>query len=446
MQYQAPPGPAELPLFGSAVEYAEDPLGFMAETARRYGDVARFELGGREVYLLTDPEAIGRVLVSNEENYRKPDSVDRPAGELLGSGLLTSEGEHWREQRGRMQPAFYRDKVAGYAPAMVERTEDLLESWHDGQRLDVHRDMAELTLHIVVDALFGADLAGMERAVGEALQVAGEQFRPNPVLMALPDGVPTPGERRYQRAIADLERVLRDVLRQHERGADVEDGEDDETLLSILTRVRDAGLIDGEQVRDELMTMLLAGHDTTALSLTYAWYLLSKHPERERRFHDELDRVLDGAAPTAEDVPDLAYTQQVVKESMRLYPPVYSLFRESNEADTLGGYHVPADTLLFLPQWVVHRDPRFYDAPQEFRPERWTPEFEAELPTYAYFPFGGGPRRCIGNEFATMEATLVLATVGSRYALDLVDDGPLDLAPSLTVHPENPVEVTVHER
>ncbi len=216
-------------------------------------------------------------------------------------------------------------------------------------------------------------------------------------------------------------------------------------LLGTLLGERDAGNLADESVRNEMMTMLLAGHDTTALTLTYAWYLLSKHPDAHEKFHDELDSTFDGT-PTVADLAELEYLDKIVMEAMRLYPPAYVVYRQANDADDLAGFHVPGDTVVSAPQWVVHHDERFFPDPWEFRPERWTDEFRRELPQFAYFPFGGGPRKCIGDGFAMREAKLVLATLGKRFAFDLVSDAPLTLVPLVTLHPENPVEVTVTAR
>ncbi len=439
MANRVPSGPEGVPFLGSSLHYADDPLGFMERVAEEYGDVARIDVYNQEVYQVTDPEAIRRVLVTNAGNYHKPSlGGDEGLGGLLGDGLLTSNGEHWQRQRKVMQPSFYGDKLNEYADVIVRDTEDLADSWHDGEHVDIHREMSLLTLRIVVESLLGARIDGMERTIRDALLEVGERFQPGPQGF-VPEEMPTPRNVRYRRSVEILNRILREVRRQHDvRGAD-------DDLLGVLLGEQEDGRLDDEQIRNEMMTMLLAGHDTTALTLTYAWYLLSKHPEAKRMFHDELDSTFDGS-PTVADLGELEFLEQIVLETMRLYPPAYVIYRQAEEVDELAGFHVPAETVVATPQWVVHRDDRFFDAPEEFRPERWTSEFQRELPEFAYFPFGGGPRKCIGDGFAMREAKLVLASLGRRFDFELVSDAPLSLVPLVTIHPENPVEMTVRAR
>lgn len=439
MANRVPSGPKGIPILGSSLQYADDPLGFMEHVAHEYGDVARIDVYGTEVYQVTDPAAIRRVLVTNAANYRKPNlGGDEGLGGLLGDGLLTSDGHHWQRQRKTMQPSFYGAELDEYGDIIVRDTVELADSLVDGEHTDIHVEMSELTLRIVVESLLGARIDGMERAIREALLEVGERFQPGPQGF-VPEEVPTPRNVRYRRAVEKLDRILREIRRQH----DYSGGESD--LLGVLLDREEAGDLDAESVRNEMMTMLLAGHDTTALTLTYAWYLLSKHPEVAARFHDELDSVVDGT-PTVTDLADLDYLDKIVAEAMRLYPPAYVIYRQTATADELAGFHVPADTIVSAPQWVVHHDERFFPNPWEFRPERWTDEFRRELPPFAYFPFGGGPRKCIGDGFAMREAKLVLATLGTRFAFDLVSSAPLSLVPLVTLHPENPVEVTVRAR
>ncbi|MFH5799808.1 cytochrome P450 [Haladaptatus sp. CMAA 1911] len=439
MANRVPSGPEGVPILGSSLQYADDPLGFMERVAREYGDVARIDVYGTEVYQVTDPEAIRRVLVTNAANYRKPNlGGDEGLGGLLGDGLLTSDGHHWQRQRKTMQPSFYGAKLDEYGNIIVRDTIELADSFVDGEHTDIHAEMSELTLKIVVESLLGVRIDGMERAIRDALVEVGERFQPGPQGF-VPEEVPTPRNVRYRRAVEKLDRILREIRRQHDYTGDEDD------LLGVLFDREEVGDLDAESVRNEMMTMLLAGHDTTALTLTYAWYLLSKHLEVAARFHDELDSVVDGT-PTVADLAHLDYLDKIVTEAMRLYPPAYVVYRQTVAADELAGFHVPADTIVSTPQWVVHHDERYFDDPWEFRPERWTDEFRRELPPFAYFPFGGGPRKCIGDGFAMREAKLVLATLGKRFAFDLVSSAPLSLVPLVTLHPENPVEVTVRAR
>ena len=442
-------GPSGLPVVGSALDYAADPLGFMEECARYYGDCVRFQTTNGEVRLLTDPEAIEHVLAKRSDNYVKPDFGGEGLDGLLGDGLLTSEGERWAEQRKRIQPAFFRPMLDQYAETMVADARELAEAWTDSERVDIDEAMSQLTLRIIVETVLGTELGGMERAISDALVDVSRRFRADEVRSLVPKSVPTPRNLKYRRGERRLERIVRDIIRQHERASDTPAGDEASggDMLSLLLSARDAGAdINDETLRDQVLTMLLAGHDTTALTLVFSWYLLSEHPDVERRFHAELDEVLDDRDPTAADAADLDYTEQVAKEAMRLYPPAYTIYREAVEDDSVAGYHVPGGSLVSMPQWVVHRDPRWWDDPDTFRPERWADESSADRPEYAYYPFGGGPRKCIGGAFAMREAKLVLATLGRRYSLRYLGDGPPKLTPMVTLHPEPPVEFELRAR
>ena len=301
----------------------------------------------------------------------------------------------------------------------------------------------------------------MEREISDALIDVGQRFRSDDLRTLVPEEIPTPRNVKYRLGERRLERIVRDIVRQTERGRSGEgsgaEGGTDGNVIDLLFEAREAGAteIDDELLRDEVLTMLLAGHDTTALTLTYSWYLLSEHPDVRRTFHEELDSVLGDRDPTAADADELDYTEQVVKEAMRLYPPVYTVYREAREDDSVEGFHLSAGRIISMPQWVVHRDPRWWNRPEEFRPERWDDEAgdggdeedaDPDRPDYAYYPFGGGPRRCIGETFAMREAKLVLATIGRRFELDYAGWDEPDLVPMVTLHPEPPVEFDVRAR
>ncbi|WP_049985558.1 cytochrome P450 [Halobellus rufus] len=460
-----PPGPAGVPVFGNSRQYARDPFTFLASVEAAYGDVAQFDLGPLETYLLGNPRDIERVLVTDAAKYSKPDFQDDAIGTLLGDGLLLSEGETWRRQRQLAQPAFAPDRIAAMGDVIARHTEGMLADWEDGDVRDVHLDMARVTVRIIVEAMFGSRLTDEQtRRVQENLEPLGRRFEPNPARFLVPDWVPTRENRAYHDSVEILEGIIDDVVAERlgtERdpaadpahdapvgmAADSAAGNDEPMdLLSILLRARERGEQTQKQLRDELMTMLLAGHDTTALTLTYAWYLLSEHPTAEDRLHEELAEVCGDDPPTAADVRDLDYLERVIQESMRLYPPVYVIFREPKIDVELGGYRVPEGSAVMLSQWATHRSERWYDDPEAFDPDRWLPERRAERPRFAYFPFGGGPRHCIGKHLSMLEAKLILGTVAQRYELDYVGDGPLELRGSLTMHPADPMEMRLRAR
>ena len=433
-----PPGPPDLPLVGATPYYARDPFRFMTDVRDAYGDAAAFRLGRQRTYMFTTPAAVERVLVDDADAFSKPDFQTDAMEELLGQGLLLSEGTFWKEMRQLTQPAFSPGRIAELTEMMAERAAALTERWRPGEVRDVEAEMARVTVEIIVDAMFGAELGpARTRIVQENLEPLGRRFEPDPKRAVVPDWAPTPGNREYRAAVENLETVIDEIVAERRR----DDGDGDD-LLSILLDAREAGEIADRQIRDELMTMLLAGHDTTALALTYAWYLLADHPEAERRVHEEVDRVVDGR-PTFADVRELTYVRRVLDESLRLYPPVYAMFRQAERDVELGGYELPARSLVMLPQWAIHRDPRYFDDPEAFRPERWA---DPDHPTYAYFPFGAGPRSCIGKLFSLTEATILLATIAGEYRLERVDDGALELRGSLTMHPADGVEMKIKER
>ncbi|UPV76830.1 cytochrome P450 (plasmid) [Halorussus limi] len=442
----SPPGPRGEPLFGSSRRYARDPFRFLSALEEAYGDVVQFDLGPLNTYLLTDPADVERVLVSEAEKFRKPDFQSDALGDLLGKGLLLSEGQTWRDQRQLANPAFDARRLMGFADDIVAHNDDLLADWADGAVVDVEQDMTQVTLAVIVDLMLGTDLNDERvRTIREALLPLGARFEPDPVRFAAPQWLPMPGDSEYRNAVGTMESVIDDIVAER-RGthgdADTDEGPDD--LLSILLRAQDRGEQSDRQIRDEVMTMLLAGHDTTALTLTYTWYLLSQHPDAERRVHEEVAEVLGDDPPTMTDVGDLTYVEQVVDEAMRLYPPVYAMFREATEPVELGGYRIPEDAAIMLSQWAMHRSDRYWENPDAFDPDRWTRD--ADRPRFAYFPFGGGPRHCIGKHLAKLEAKLILTRTAQQYRLEYTRDDEPELWPTLTMHPRNGMPMRVHER
>ncbi|MXR42336.1 cytochrome P450 [Halobaculum sp. WSA2] len=447
---EAAPGPDGLPFLGSFLENRRDFFAFRDRVAAEHGGVARYEILGQDVFLLTDPDAIRRVLVTENERYVKGELFQQQLRPVLGNGLLNSEGDFWRRQRHLIQPAFTPDRIAGYADMMVGVTERTSGRWRDGEVRDVHRDMMGLTLDIVARALMGVDIRDRTPAIGGALDTVMEQSAGGSLLDLLPPSVPTPGREKLREAVASLDRIVDELVEEKRRALrDGEIGPDADVVSALLTAEDDDGeRMAAEQVRDEVKTLLLAGHETTALSLTFTLHLLARHPEIEQRLLDELETELGDEPAGFDTVRDLKYLDKVVTESMRLLPPVHGILREPTEDVELGGYRVPEGTPLAISQWIVHRDSDHYDDPLAFRPERWTDDMERELHPLAYFPFSSGPRRCVGDRFALLEAKLILATLLRRFAFEVVDPVDLEanLEASITTRPTGPVRMRLHER
>ncbi len=440
-----PPGPKGRLLTGNLLDYTRDHLGFLTRCARRYGDVVGLRFVNVHVYLLNHPDHVEYVLVRNNRNFVKSRGERISLG-FLGNGLLTSEGSFWRRQRRLAQPAFHRERIAAYGGVMVERAGRMVAGWRSGEVRDVHEDMGRLTLEIVARTLFGVPLRPAEfEEVGDALATISRRFTGRGgVFFQVPEKVPTPGNLRMRRAIRRLDALIYGIIRDRRAS-----GEDAGDLLSMLLAVRDEETGEGmtdEQLRDEAMTVFLAGHETTANALSWTWRLLAEHPEVESRLFEELREVLADRSPAVEDLPQLRYTDMVVKESMRLYPPAWAFGREALADCEIGGYHVPAGTQLIMSQWVMHRDPRYYEEPGEFRPERWGDGSAEQLPKYAYFPFGGGPRLCIGQSFAKMETVLLLATIARKFRLHPAPGERVTPQPSITLRPKNGMRMVLERR
>ncbi|NHN60412.1 MULTISPECIES: cytochrome P450 [Halorussus] len=434
---RTPPGPRGLPLLGNTHQWARDPCSFRERCAEQYGRVVNYEIIGWDAYMLTDPADVKRVL-EDRETFPKHRESDDQLREVLGDGLIVSEGDRWERQREAIQPAFYMSHIERYADIMVSRTEDTTDRWRDGGTVDLRSEMMRTTLEILVEAMFGEDIDLEARGIYDAVEAMQEPLRPRnqPVTFLAPDWAPVPFLRRADRALDHLEAQVYDILDERRR---TDTNRDD--LLAMLLGA-DAEM-DDEQIRDEMLTFLFAGHETTALALTFIWDLLSRNPEVEARLGDEIAAVVDGR-PTIEDVFAFEYAEAVVKEALRLYPPAHEIRREPAEDVLIGDYRIPAGSLLVLPTWVLHRDERFWDDPDEFRPERFVTD-DADRPEYAYVPFGGGPRRCIGQQFAMTEAQLVLATMAREWTVDR-NYGDLDLSAAVTLQPKGEVPVTTERR
>ena len=424
------PGPPGRWGLRNLASFARDQLGLLRHVADEYGDVARLELLGKTYFLVSHPDDVEAVLVKHARVMLR-DGHSVILERALGKGLLTSEGDLWKHQRKLMAQAFVPRRIQSYGAAMASVTAAGLGSWRDGAAINLHQEMSRLTMEVVADVLFGSGLTPADiELVRDSMETVNEFFANSPeAITLLPAWVPTPRNRRVTAAVARLDELIFRIIARRRAGEARED------LLGTLLAAQDddGARMSDRQLRDEAMTLFLAGHETTALALAHTLYLLSTHPEVERRLHAELASVLGDRLPTADDVRSLPYAERVLKESMRLYPPAWTTGREATEDVEVGGYHIPKGAQILASQWVVHHDPRWFPNPEGFDPDRWAPERAKDLPRYAYFPFGGGPRVCIGNRFAMLEATLMLAVIVSRWRLDLLPGQRLELKPSVTL-------------
>ena len=432
---------------GHLPDFADDTLGFFERCARDYGDVVRFRIVRWEAWLLAHPDHVRHVLVHASDRVIKHSFFWRHVRRIFGRGLLTNEGASWLHQRRLVQPAFRHDRIATYGRTMVARTLDRIDAWEPGGTIHVRDEMTSLTFRIVAETLFDAEVEEEIERIREAFDVGVEEvarrFRrpvripdwvPTPTNLAIrrvPDWVPTPGNLRYSWAVRRMDRLIARIVAEHR-----EDGIEGDDLLSVLMRARDAEgrAMSDEQLRDETITMLLAGHETTALALTWTLWLLASHPDQDRDVAEELAGELGDRPPEPDDLERLTRLRRAIDESLRLFPPAYSFGRETTAEVEIGEWRAPAGTTLFVFPWILHRDPRFFPDPLAFRPDRWTESFVADLHPQAYIPFGAGPRHCIGHGFARMELGLILATILQRYRL-VWDARPPEPFTSITLRP-----------
>jgi cytochrome P450 len=433
-----PPGPRGHVLFGHARELQHDALNFYLRLARDFGDVARIRLLSNTAYVVSHPNGIRQVLQKNHLNYDRNVITYKPLRPFLGNGLSLSEGTLWRQQRRLMQPAFHRQRLANLATQMTTAADALLKRWerrtNQDEPLDIHEEMMRVTLCIAGMTLFGLDLSDEHNPVGRAFQsmvqaLADFVFFPFPPL-----SIPTPRNRRIQAALQTLNTLVRDLVCQR-REQHIDTGD----LLSMLLLARDeeGRGMDDQQLRDEIISLLFAGHETTATTLTWAWYLLSEHPESQRHLWEELDTILQGEYPTVEQLSQLRYTRMVLDETLRLYPPAFALVRRARADDTICGYRIPARHEVWTNIYAVHRHPEYWEQPEVFDPERFSPEHQASGVNRAYFPFGGGPHLCIGNSFALLEGQLLLTMIAQRYQVQLVSGQRVEPVSMLTVRPRH---------
>lgn len=438
-----PPGPKGKWISGALPEFVSHRLDFLVDVAREFGDVATFRIGPRRIFLISNPDLIEQVLVTDAKHYIKHFGA-RAYKPVLGNGLVTSDGDFWLRQRRLSQPAFAKGRVVSYAPLMAELTERMLARWRSGDLIDVHYEFSALTSAIALKTLFDLDDAGDRERFAETLRLAFDLMSARiRSTVRIPAWFPTPANLRLQRAAAELFAVVDGFIAQGR--ARKAPGDD---LLSrlVLAQDDDGTRMTDRQLRDEMMTLYLAGHETTALTLSWSWYLISRHPRVEEKLLAEWQRVLGGRAPSPDDLPNMPYTDAVITEAMRVYPPVYLIGREATTELEIGGYQVKQGYTIFMSQWVNHRDPRYFPEPEEFRPERWEDGLAKRIPKYAYYPFGGGPRVCIGNTFALMEAAILLAAVGQQFRFTVMPDAVVELNPQITLLPKFGIPATLQRR
>lgn len=443
MSRKLPPGPPGRPFFGNLPDFTRDALAYFVES-RDYGDVVLLRFGPFKGFLVYSPELVHRVLVTDAEHYYKTTGVKRSMEMLIGQGLFTNDGDSWKRQRRLVQPAFHTRRIGAYGQTMVDFTEAMLAEWQDGNTVDVEAAMTGLTMKIIARTLFDASLDDTAR-IGEAITVALKEVddRLNRLIL-LPDWAPTQSNRILKDAVKQLNVIIQGFI--EDRRAS---GEDKGDLLSMLLLARDEdtdGVMTDQQVRDEAMTLFGAGHETTSHALAWVWAALAENPAAEARLHAELAEVLGGRAPALDDLPRLKYTEQVIKEAMRLYPPAWITTREATKDIDLGGYLVRKGEVVVLPFYAIFRDPRYFADPLRFDPDRFSAEREKDIPKYAYVPFGGGPRVCIGNAFAMMEARLILATMAQRFRLAVAPGQVVEPQRMFTLRFKYGLKMVAHER
>ena len=446
-----PPGPTYILPYRLVRKFLHDPLKLLTDISHTYGDIAHFKFGSQNVYLLNNPDYIEDVLVTNYKKFIKSRGL-QVSKRLLGNGLVTSEGEYHDLQRHLIQPTFYPKRIKSYSDMMIKQANDMCNSWHDGAILDIHKEMTKLTLAIICKTVLGYDIDPEHDEVGDALLTCMKYF--NRLLMPfgeLIEKIPLlPINKGFQKAKKDLDSIVYSIIKEHRKKLDKgDDKESHDDLLLTLLQAQDEeagiGRMTDEQLRDEVMTIFLAGHETTANALTWTYYLLSENPLIETRLQEELYSIFGNSRTpiTVDDVPKLQYTEKVLTESMRLFPPAWALGRQAIDDYKVGGYSVPKGSIILMSQYVMHRDPRYFPEPDRFYPDRWTEEFRKQLPRFSYFPFGGGIRGCIGEPFAWLEGILLIATICRQWRLKHVPSHKVELKPLITLRPKYGMQMKI---
>ena len=443
--YKTIPGPRGLPILGVMPEMVSDMLGLFTKMAREFGGIAQFKLLNSTYFLITNPDYVKYILQDNSKNYIRGRSVET-GRVLLGNGLPLIDGDFWLRERRLLQPAFHRERLAVLTSTAANVIDSFIQNWEQsaqkGQPLDVDEEMMRLTLTVIIKSMFSADIDDKIQSLSHAFNVASKfMLWRSQQMWAPPLSVPIPRNVEYNRAFQVLNDTIYPLITEARKNP-----KDD--LLGMLLAMREEETGEGmtdQQARDEVVTIFFAGHETTAASLAWAFYLLSEHPEVEERVRDELKTVLNGRIPTSADLPKLAYTQRVIQEVLRLYPAAYLFAREAVTEDVIDGYPIPPKTLIFITPFITHRDPNYWPDPERFDPDRFAPEPVSSRPRHIYYPFGEGPHVCIGNNFALMEMQLILAIALQRFRLRLVPNHPIALKPEATLRPKHGMKMIVEK-
>jgi cytochrome P450 len=447
-QLPRPPGPRGHFFLGVLPEQRQDMLGLYHNTAPQYGDVVRLRFADVDTFALSHPDQFKQFSQDNNRNYRRNTFFNNIVKQFVGLSLFTSDGDDWLSQRRLMQPAFHRRRLLAFGSVMAESIANLIERWDHGphgQSLEVDQEMMGLTRQVAGRALFSRDLLGESRELGETFTDLSEfmNFRMNHPF-APPVFVPTRPNQQFRQSLRTVDRHIFEMIRQRRQS-----GQPGDDSLALLIEARDAGTGTGmsdRQLRNEIAVMMFGGHETTSVTLTWAFYLLSQNPGAEAQLHGELDQVLTGRAPTLADLPNLPFNRAVIDETLRLYPPAYGITRQAVEPDEFGGYRLPANASVTVVLYNVHRDPRFWDEPDRFDPSRFSADRSAGRPPFAYLPFGAGPRLCIGNQFALTEAQLALASLAQRYRRQLLPGHPVPPNPIFTLHTSHGLPMNLQRR
>ena len=432
-----PPGPKSKFPLGNLFSFRRDSIGFLKKIADEYGDIVHFKIGPIRIVLLNHPDLIKEVLTTQHNNFIKGRPLEM-AKELLGEGLLTSEGEFHKHQSRLIQPAFHRNMIESYIPAIIACVERQMNGWEEGMNLDMKDEMTKISMAIAGRTLLNADIEKEAPEINQALETATSLF--GRISLPLSEWLlklPLPGTLRFKRAKARLDDIVSKMIGECRR-----DKGDKGDLASLLL---EGGMSD-QQVLDEAITLFLTAFDTTSTALTWTWYLLSQNPEAEAELHEELDRVLNGRLPTTEDIAQLKYTRMVFGESMRIYPPSYVIPRQALEDFPIDKYIIPRGTIILMSPYLIHHDSRFHPEPEKFNPHAWDKRSHGLNSKYEYFPFSRGPRSCIGEPFAWMQATLVLASIAQFWRIKLVPDHPVELLPLINLRPRYGMMMTFHRR